>query len=205
MEQAFDRNGQAYFDFLHRMGYGKPDSLASVQGLKPADIVIPADKEWETNTLAWESIGYEQAIAPIQLLTFYNAVANGGKIVRPTLYEDSTTVILPQIAARASIDSLQRAMLLNVSEGLGRSAASEKVQVAGLQGSIDLTTNEEYPKGIRKYAVEFCGYFPADTPKYTVIISMSKENLPASGGLMAGGLFKKIVELIALKHYPTCT
>ena len=194
MEKAFGNNPQAYFDLLANMSYGKPDSITGIANLKPAHIVTPKDNNWAKSDFAWSSIGYNQQISPIQILTFYNAIANNGKMIQPQLYKDSVVVINPQIASRASIDSLKLALAFNITDGLGHPAKSDKVLVAGMQGTSSLSTNEDSTKGM--YAVEFCGYFPTDNPKYSIIVSINKTGLPASGGLMAGDVFKKIADNI---------
>ena len=194
MEKAFGNNPQAYFNLLANMSYGKPDSITGIANLKPAHIVTPKDNNWAKSDFAWSSIGYNQQISPIQILTFYNAIANNGKMIQPQLYKDSVVVINPQIASRASIDSLKKALVFNITDGLGQPAKSDKVLVAGMQGASSLSTNENSTKDM--YAVEFCGYFPTDNPKYSIIVSINKTGLPASGGLMAGDVFKKIVDYI---------
>ena len=183
MEKAFGDNPQTFFDLLTNMSYGKPDSINGIASLQPYKIT-------EKN-ITWNCIGYEQLISPIQVLTFYNAIANNGKMIQPQLYKDSVVVINPQIASRASIDSLKKALVFNVTDGLGQPAKSDKVLVAGMQGTSSLSTNEDSTKDM--YAVEFCGYFPTDNPKYSIIVSINKTGLPASGGLMAGDVFKKII------------
>ena len=194
MEKAFANNPQSYFDLLANMSYGKPDSITGIANLKPAHFVTPKDNNWAKSDFAWSSIGYNQQISPIQILTFYNAIANNGKMIQPQLFKDSVVVINPQIASRASIDSLKKALVFNVTDGLGQPAKSDKVLVAGMQGTSSLSTNEDSTKGM--YAVEFCGYFPTDNPKYSIIVSINKTGLPASGELMAGDVFKKIVGLL---------
>lgn len=184
MEKAFGDNPQTFFDLLANMSYGKPDSINGIASLQPYKIT-------EKNT-TWNCIGYEQLISPIQVLTFYNAIANNGKMIQPQLYKDSVVVINPQIATRASIDSLKKALVLNITDGLGQPAKSDKVVVAGMQGTSSLSTNKDSTKDM--YAVEFCGYFPADNPKYSIIVTINKTGLPASGGLMAGDVFKQIVD-----------
>lgn len=88
-------------------------------------------------------------------------------------------------------DSLKSAFRYCVTEGLGRPASTDKVEVAGLSGrKVVSKANPEKPE----YAVEFIGYFPADEPKYSIIVSMNKIGFPASGGLMAGSVFKEIVD-----------
>ena len=194
MEKAFANNPQSYFDLLANMSYGKPDSITGIANLKPAHFVTPKDNNWAKSDFAWSSIGYNQQISPIQILTFYNAIANNGKMIQPQLYKDSVVVINPQIASRASIDSLKLALAFNITDGLGQPAKSDKVLVAGMQGTSSLSTNEDSTKDM--YAVEFCAYFPTDNPKYSIIVSINKTGLPASGELMAGDVFKKIVGLL---------
>ena len=189
MEKAFGDNPQTFFDLLANMSYGKPDSINGIASLQPYKIT-------EKN-ITWNCIGYEQLISPIQVLTFYNAIANNGKMIQPQLYKDSVVVINPQIASRASIDSLKLALAFNITDGLGQPAKSDKVLVAGMQGTSSLSTNEDSTKDM--YAVEFCGYFPTDNPKYSIIVSINKAGLPASGGLMAGDAFRQFVDKIMEK------
>lgn len=88
-------------------------------------------------------------------------------------------------------DSLKSAFRYCITDGLGKPASSDKVEVAGLSGrNVVSKANPEKPE----YTVEFIGYFPADTPKYSIIVSMNKIGFPASGGLMAGSVFKEIVD-----------
>ena len=188
MEKAFGDDAQAYFNLMDKMSYGKPDSIAGIANLKPAYFVTPKDSGWSDTAFAWFCIGYNQTITPIQMLTFYNAIANSGKMVQPQLYKDSTTVINPQIVSQANIDSLKQALEYVVTDGLGQPAKSDKVQVAGNIGTVQ--------PGDGSYIVEFCGYFPADAPQYSAIISIHKKELPASGGLMAGDVFSQITEYI---------
>lgn len=196
-KRAFQED-QAYFDMLDKMSYGQPESIEGLDSLKPAFLYTPKDSCWSNSDLAWSCIGYNQLISPIQMLTFYNAIANDGKMVKPMLYKGETEVINPQIASRTNIDSLQMAMVKVVNEGLGKPAQSKKVQVAGISGGCQISTEEDNSEGKRKteYAVEYCGYFPADNPKYSIIVSMNKMGLPASGSLMAGSVFSEIVDYI---------
>lgn len=188
IEKAFEDDAQAYFNLLNNMSYGKPDSIAGIANLKPAYFITPKDRGWSDTAFAWFCIGYNQTITPIQTLTFYNAIANSGKMVQPQLYKNSTTVINPQIASQANIDSLKQALEYVVTDGLGQPAKSDKVQVAGKTGTVQLEDGS--------YIVEFCGYFPADNPHYSMIVSIHKNELPASGGLMAGDVFRQIVDYI---------
>ena len=84
--------------------------------------------------------------------------------------------------------AIKEALEYSVSNGLAKPTQSDKVKVAGATGTIQLSNGE--------YAVEFCGYFPADNPKYSIIVSINKKGLPASGGLMAGDVFRQIVVIM---------
>lgn len=188
MEKAFGNTPQSHFDLLAKMNYGKPDSIAGISNLKPAQFITPKDKNWDNRSLAWFSIGYNQLITPIQTLTFYNAIANDGKMVQPQLYKDSTAVINPQIASKSNIDNLKQALAYNITDGLGKATYSDKVKIAGMQGTAQLEDGS--------YVVEFCGYFPVDNPQYTIIVSINKMGLPASGGLIAGDVFRQIADTL---------
>ena len=84
--------------------------------------------------------------------------------------------------------AIKQALEYSVSDGLAKPAQSDKVKVDGATGTIQLSNGE--------YAVEFCGYFPADNPKYSVIVTINKKGLPASGGLMAGDVFRQIASIL---------
>ena len=88
----------------------------------------------------------------------------------------------------ASKTAIKQALEYAVSDGLAKPAQSDKVKVAGATGTIQLSNGE--------YAVEFCGYSPADNPKYSVIVTINKKGLPASGGLMAGDVFRQIIDIM---------
>ena len=202
--KAFKNNQQQFFDLLNQMSFGQPSSIDGIEGLKPAFYSSPKDSDWANYKLWWSAIGYNQKIAPIQMLTFYNAIANGGKMVKPTLKTGEIEIINPQIASKANIDSMQVVLDHVVSQGLGRKAGTPLLRVAGKQGTSQVA---EYDFGsenyVKEYQVAFCGYYPADYPKYSIIVSINKLGLPASGGGMAGTLFHNITEWMLCHDMPT--
>lgn len=120
------------------------------------------------------------------ILTFYNAIANGGRMVKLCEPDDSTiTVIHEQIAPPEYIRQVQEGLEHCVSEGLFRKAGNEYTDVAACGRSLRLTDN--------KYRLELCGYFPTRNPKYTIMVVMEKDGLPASAGGMCGPLFSQVV------------
>ena len=154
----------------HRGGYGK---ITIKQGLASnSDIAIYKAMEIAFNgyTQAYydqlKDMGISNLNAPLQVLTAYNSIANNKN-------------------SQANIDSLKQALEYVVTDGLGQSVKSEKVQVAGKTGTLQLEDGS--------YIVEFCGYFPADNPQYSIIVSINKEDLPAAG-FMAGDVFRQIVD-----------
>ena len=193
--KAFKNNQQQFFDLLNQMSFGQPSSIDGIEGLKPAFYSSPKDSDWANYKLWWSAIGYNQKIAPIQMLSFYNAIANGGKMVKPTLKTGEIEIINPQIASKANIDSMKVVLDHVVSQGLGRKAGTIFLRVAGKQGTSIIGENDcGEDKVVDEYQVAFCGYFPADCPKYSMIVSINKLGLPASGGGMAGSLFYYILE-----------
>jgi cell division protein FtsI (penicillin-binding protein 3) len=192
-----------FFDDLNKMSFGQPDYIDGIDELKPSSYASPKDSDWVSSYLAWSAIGYLRKIAPIQMLTFYNAIANDGKMVKPTLKTGEVEVINPQIASKANINVMKTILEHVVSQGLGRKAGTEFLLVAGKTGTSQVA---EYDFGeenyVSEYQVAFCGYFPADAPKYSMIVSMNKLGLPASGGGMAGVLFHDIVEWMITHGMP---
>ena len=203
VNKAFGNNNQAFFDILDKMSFGQPDNIEGIDGLSPTSYSSPKDKDWANWKLWWSTIGYERKIAPIQMLTFYNAIANNGKMVKPTLKTGEIEIINPQIASKANIDSMQVVLEHVVSQGLGRKAGTPLFRVAGKTGTSQVG---EYDFGedtyVDEYQLAFCGYFPADKPKYSMIVSMNKLGLPASGGGMAGVVFHDIVEWMITHSMP---
>ena len=190
----FKGHEQDYFNKLDSMNYGQPDSIVRIENLSPTSYHTPKDSDWVNKDIIWSSIGYNRKMAAIQMLTFYNAIANNGKMVKPTLQPGITKVINEQIASKKNIESIQQALEHVVSQGLGKLAGSKLIKVAGKTGTTQVGEYYEGENTVSEYHLAFCGYFPADKPKYSMIVSLNKLGLPASGGAMAGEAFHNIVE-----------
>ena len=128
------------------------------------------------------------------MLTFYNAIANNGKMLKPTLVPGTTEIINKQIAKSDNVALMQQALEHVVSQGLGRLAGSDRIKIAGKTGTSQVNEYYESDNTVSEYQLAFCGYFPADKPQYSMIVSLNKLGLPASGGVMAGDAFHNIVE-----------
>ena len=186
------------------MSFGQPEHINGIEGLKPNKYSSPKDSNWIKRRIWWSAVGYERLMTPIQMLTFYNAIANDGKMVKPTLKTGEIEIINPQIAFKDNIKRMQTVLDHVVSQGLGKKAGTDIIRVAGKTGTAQI---KEYDYGegvyVSEYHLVFCGYFPAEKPKYSMIVSMNKLGLPASGGGMAGALFHNIMEWMITHDMPS--
>lgn len=192
--ELFKGHEQDYFNKLDSMSFGQPVSIDGIEGLRPSSYNSPKDSDWVNKDILWSAIGYNRKITPIQMLTFYNAIANDGKMVKPTLVPGNTEVINEQIAKSENISLLKKTLENVVIQGLGKLAGSELTSVAGKTATSQVNEYYDGDNTVSEYQLAFCGYFPADAPKYSMIVSMNKLGLPASGGGMAGPLFKDIAD-----------
>ena len=165
--------------------------------------------------LPWMSIGYGTQIAPINTLTFYNAIANNGKMVRPrfvkaimkdgeVIREYPTEVVKEQITKNPeSIKTMQTVLRHVVSQGLGKKAGSKKFVVSGKTGTAQVSRGKAgYHSGPTGYWLSFAGYFglEGEDPEYSCIVCIKKWGLPASGGGMSGVVFRNIAEGVMAKR-----
>ena len=190
----FKGHEQDYFNKLDSMSFGQPNSIEGIKGLRPSVYSSPKDSDWVNKDILWSAIGYNRKIAPIQMLAFYNAIANNGKMVKPTFVPGTAEVVNEQIAKKENIALMQQTLEHVVSQGLGHKAGSAKILVAGKTGTSQVNEYYEGDNAVSEYQVAFCGFFPANKPKYSMIVSLNKIGLPASGGGMAGDAFHNIVE-----------
>ena len=178
VKQAFGKEYAQFHKIITDMGYGLPQD--SIKAALP----IPNDNI----TLAKFATGKNQQISPLQILTFYNAIVNNGKMVKPTFHKRDTTIIKEQLASKENIAIIQQLLVQKVKDGLTYQAHSNKVSIAGEQGAVAAKGNRDNTV----YCLQFCGYYPSDNPQYSIIVSLNKKGLPASGG-MAGEIAKQIV------------
>lgn len=181
-------------------------------GSSPAVIRLPKKNKrgqwlnWSKTALPWMSIGYETQIPPISMITFYNAIANNGKMMQPrfvkkvvkngeVLIEFPPKVLRSQICKPKTLGEIQTILEHVVSQGLGKKAGSPSFKVAGKTGTAQISQGSGgYKVGRTNYLLSFAGYFPADKPRYSCIVCIQKSGLPASGGGMSGVVFHHISE-----------
>lgn len=211
IDKFYHDQPEKFVQKIHSFGLAT-DYKVPIPGYVPGIIRMPKKNKrgqytnWSKTALPWMSIGYETQVPPLQTVTFYNAIANGGKLVRPRLVkaimrdgevvqEFPVQVVKEQIAKPQTIEWIQRILREVVSEGLGKKAGSDKFEVAGKTGTAQMSKGAlGYKAGGTNYLLSFAGYFPADNPRYSCIVCIQKEGLPASGGGMSGVVFHNIAE-----------
>lgn len=210
IDKYYKDNPQKYVDGLKRMSIDQPLHL-QIPGEGKPNIKGPKERYFAKTTLPWMSIGYETQVPPMNILTFYNAIANNGVMVRPkfvkaamkgseVVKEYPTEIINPKICSDRTLTQIREILRRVVAEGLAKPAGSKQFSVAGKTGTAQISQGAAgYKSGRVNYLVSFCGYFPSEAPKYSCIVSIQKPGLPASGGLMAGSVFGKIAERVYAK------
>ena len=211
IDKYYGSNPTKYVKGLYRVGIHE-DLKLPIMGYHPPYIRMPDTKTtdrakyWSKTTLPWMSIGYETQIAPINTVAFYNAIANDGKMMQPrfvkqlvkdgqVIKEYEPVVLKESIAKPHAIKTMQTILEHVVSQGLGKKAGSKSFKVAGKTGTAQVADQHgSYHSGTTRYWLSFCGFFPADEPRYTCIVCIRKSGLPASGGGMSGVVFHHIAE-----------
>ncbi|MDR0186652.1 PASTA domain-containing protein [Prevotella brunnea] len=211
IDMHYHKNPEKFVKGIYKLGLAD-DLKIPIIGYSPAIIRMPHKNKhnqytnWSATALPWMSIGYETQVPPISTLTFYNAIANNGKMVRPrfvkqvvkngeVLIDYPPQVVRESIAKESTITQIQRILTEVVSEGLGKRAGSDKFAVAGKTGTAQMSKGAlGYKSGVTNYLLSFAGYFPADNPRYSCIVCIQKSGLPASGGGMSGLVFHNIAE-----------
>lgn len=211
IDDHYKNNPEKFVQGIHRLGLAD-DLKIPLVGATPARIRMPHKNShgqydnWSKTALPWMSIGYETQVPPISTLTFYNALANNGTMMRPrfvtkvvkngeTIMEFPPEVMHEHIAKDASIKKMQTILEQVVSIGLGKKAGSPNFKVAGKTGTAQMSKGAGgYKSGVVNYLLSFAGYFPANNPRYSCIVCIQKSGLPASGGGMSGKVFHEISE-----------
>lgn len=217
VDNFYHKNPEKFVQGIYNLGLAD-DFQIPITGYSPAKIRMPKKNSrgqytnWSATALPWMSIGYESQVPPISTLSFYNAIANGGKMMRPrfvkkvikdgvVLAEYPPIVQREQIAKESTITQMQRILTEVVSEGLGKKAGSDKFLVAGKTGTAQMSKGAVgYKNGVTDYLLSFAGFFPADKPRYSCIVCIQKSGLPASGGGMSGVVFHHIAEGIMAQN-----
>ena len=204
----FEGKESQFIDRIYSWGLNKPLGLGFMGEAEPY-IKYPTDQSWWGPSLAWIAHGYEIKIAPIQTLAFYNAVANNGVMVKPKFIEEiredgipvrkfKTDVINPSICSKETLGKAQALLKGVVEKGTGRNLRNPYYTLAGKTGTAVIANeNKGYTSGgAKKYQASFCGYFPAEDPKYSIIVVIVGPQGAFYGGSVAGPVFRGIADKV---------
>ncbi|MCB0457280.1 MAG: penicillin-binding protein [Flavobacteriaceae bacterium] len=169
----------------------------------------PGDKLWSKNALPSMAYGYNLRMTPLQTLTFYNAIANNGVMVKPRFIKEirtidkgvetfETKVINPKICSEETLTQVKDILKNIVKRGTGKSLYSENFSMAGKTGTARTEYWQEGWEKDRKYISSFSGYFPAENPKYSCIVVIHKPSTKKGyyGADVTGPVFKRIAQKI---------
>ena len=203
----YSNNPKDYVDRIYGFGIHKPLDL-ELAGEGQPYIKYPGNADWwGTTTLGRMSYGYDLRLTPLQILNFYNAVANDGAMVKPRLVKEirnngalvktfKPELLNPMIVSKETVEKAQ-AMLKGVCQnGTGRGVQGENFKVAGKTGTARVARSDGKGYEYGAYYASFVGYFPADEPMYSLIVTFKKPRNSIYGAAVAGPVFKEISEKV---------
>lgn len=212
IEKHYSEEPVKFIKGLRKLDLGKPIGI-EIAGEGMPEISDPSDATWSGITYLWSSIGYEVKMTPLQVLTFYNAVANNGKMVKPkfvrrvtdkssVVKEMPTEVVSEAICSSPTIKQAQELLESVVESGTAKNLRNANYKIAGKTGTARIAAGAEgygngsYGKKIT-YQASFAGYFPADKPQYSCIVVVNAPNRNSYyASHVAGPIFKEIADKV---------
>ena len=205
---AYRSDPSAFVHGLRQLGLADPLGV-SIPGEGVPVLWGPGDKNWSGVSLPWLSIGYGVQVTPLQILAFYNGVANGGKLMRPLfvdhlmqggeLLERFEPVVLNErMCSNETLQQVHGLLEAVVDSGTAKNLRTAHFKIAGKTGTAQIAANNRYrSQGEVSYQASFVGYFPASAPKYSciVVVSAPSKNV-YYGNVVAGPVFKEIADKI---------
>lgn len=210
--KAYEKDPQKLVNRLKMMGLGAKLNVEIPGEAKPK-IKNVEDKDWSGVTMPWMSIGYEVLQTPLQTLTFYNAVANNGKMMKPQFVKEilkngkrfkkfEPVVLNPSIASASTIKKAQFLLDGVVSrDGTAKNLDNHELKIAGKTGTAQIAMGVGGYKKERKYLASFAGYFPADQPEYSCIVVVYAPSGSIYGNVVAGPIFREIADKIYATNF----
>ena len=211
ISEAYKNQSEKFVNRLFNMGLNNSLDI-EIKGEPRPKIPHPLDSDWNGLSLPWMSYGYGVSLTPLQILSFYNAVANDGIMVKPTFLESSNKlgalkkntfkkqILNPSICSKETL-SIVKKMLYDVvhhKNGTAKNIKSNNIKIAGKTG----TAQVGYGTDKVDYISSFVGYFPAENPKYSCIVVINKPNKNKGyyGSDVAAPVFKRIAEKISSRN-----
>jgi len=207
IEKYYANEPAKFINGLRRMNLG--DSIGiEIAGEGAPLIKDPSDKSWSLISYLWTSIGYEVKMTPLQILTFYNAIANNGKMMKPifvkritdkssVIREVDPQVINPRICSEKTAKQAQKLLESVVKEGTATNLKNANYTIAGKTGTARVAESSAGYGTKITYQASFAGYFPADNPKYSCIVVVNAPNRSVYyASHVAGPIFAEIADKV---------
>ncbi len=201
--EGYKNNAKGFVKRLEYMGLGQPIGL-EIKGEGSPHIPYPGDKNWYGTTLPWMSFGYGVSMTPLQILNFYNAIANDGVQVKPKLIKEirdrdrlikdfEKPIINNSVCSKETAKIAQTLMKNAVEKGTASAVKSNYLSMAGKTGTAQTSYGTSQK---REYTASFAGYFPAENPEYSCIVVVNQPNSAIGfyGSQVAAPAFKEIAE-----------
>lgn len=211
IQEQYGKQPQLFLNGLESLGMGKLTGIEITGEGKP-EVKRPGTKGWSGVTLPWMSVGYELRFTPLQVLSLYNAVANDGKMMRPYLVQEvqeygkavkkyKPEVMQASIASASTIKQARELLEHVAVVGTAKHLQGKQYSIAGKTGTALIADNSAGYRGTVKYRASFAGYFPADKPRYSVIVVVANPSAGVYyGGYVAGPVFKEIADKVYASH-----
>ena len=208
INENYRKSPNKFLKGIKRLGLGKTLGI-EIKGEGKPYVKTTTDSTWSGISIPWMSIGYETQFTPLQILTFYNAVANDGVMVKPQfvkeirdgskiVYESKTEILNKSICSRKTIKDAKFMLEKVVEEGTAKNLKNLDFKIAGKTGTTQVgygKSDSESSSKVRHQA-SFCGYFPADNPKYSCIVVVAAPTKSIYGNIVSGTVFKEIAEKV---------
>ncbi|GGG40854.1 penicillin-binding protein [Bizionia arctica] len=208
IDEAYSKNPEKFINRLKSWSLDTPIGLP-ILGEGTPFIPEPGHAKWSKNALPSMSYGYNLKLTPLQTLTFYNAIANNGVMVKPTFIKEvrelnkqietfKITVINNKICSDKTIGEMQEMLKNVVVRGTGKSLYSPYFSMAGKTGTAQTEYWMEDWEENPRYVSSFAGYFPAENPKYSCIVIIHKPSIKKGyyGADVSGPVFKRIAQKV---------
>jgi len=210
---AYQKSPAKFIERLQKFHLGSPLGLDIIGEFKPK-INDPKNPLWSNSSLLSLAIGYETLLAPIQTLAFYNAVANGGKFMKPQFVEEiryrgqmvkrfDPVVLEQSICSQATLNQVKPMLESVVSSGTAKNLQNPFFKIGGKTGTARIAQGKSGYKGsdgVVKYQASFVGYFPAENPKYSCIVVVNAPNEGYYGNVVAGPVFKHVANKVYARN-----
>ena len=202
-------------DFINRLYEFRLNKTLGldIKGEGQPKIKYPGEEGWSGISLPWMSIGYEVQQTPLQTLSFYNAIANNGKMMQPmfvkeikyhgkVLQDFDEEVLKRSLCSRETLRKVKSMLEGVVLRGTAKNLRNSNYSIAGKTGTAQIADkNKGY--GVKVYQASFVGYFPADDPKYSCIVVINSPDKTKGfyGNQVAGPVFKTIADKVYAMTY----